>query len=51
MSKTPSDSKPLKHAQDLELTQRAIAGEDDAVREFQEEYQPTLEAGSDVSGR
>ncbi|MDF1816893.1 MAG: sigma-70 family RNA polymerase sigma factor [Verrucomicrobiales bacterium] len=43
MSKTPSDSKPLKHAEDLKLTQRALAGEDDAVREFQEEYQSTLE--------
>lgn len=37
------DSKPLKHAEDLELTQRALAGEEDYVRKFQDEYQPTLE--------
>ncbi len=43
MSQTSPESKPLKHAQDLELTQRAIAGEDEAVRAFQSEYQPTLE--------
>lgn len=43
MSKTPTDSKPLKHADDLELTQKVLAGEDDAVRKFQDEYQPTLE--------
>ena len=43
MSKTPSQSKPLKHAEDLELSQGALKGDDDAVREFQAEYQPTLE--------
>lgn len=43
MSKPETEAKPLKHSADLELTQRALAGEDDAVREFQEEYQPTLE--------
>lgn len=43
MSKTSSESKPLKHADDLELTQKVIAGEDKAVRQFQDEYQPTLQ--------
>lgn len=43
MSKQPSDSKPLKHAEDLALTQKVISGDNDAAREFQEEYQPTLE--------
>lgn len=37
------DSKPLKHAEDLELTQRALAGDEEYVRRFQDEYQPTLE--------
>ena len=43
MSKQPSDSKPLKHAEDLELTQKVIGGDNEAARTFQEEYQPTLE--------
>ncbi len=43
MSVTSTEPKPLKHATDLELVQKALAGEDAAVREFQQEYQPTLQ--------
>ena len=39
----PTEIKPLKHAEDLELVDRAVAGDSDAVRAFQEEYQPMLE--------
>ena len=42
MSET-SEIKPLKHAEDLELVDKAVGGDEDAVRAFQEEYQPMLE--------
>ena len=38
-----SEIKPLKHAEDLELVDKAVGGDEDAVRAFQEEYQPMLE--------
>ena len=34
--------KTLKHAEDYDLVQRALAGEDEAVRHFESEYRPTL---------
>ena len=37
-----STVKTLKHAEDYDLVQRALAGEDDAVRHFESEYRPTL---------
>ncbi|MCB1228879.1 MAG: RNA polymerase sigma factor [Verrucomicrobiae bacterium] len=40
---TESLSKPLKHAEDIELVQMALAGDDDAVKTFEAEYRPTLE--------
>ncbi|MDF1860884.1 MAG: sigma-70 family RNA polymerase sigma factor [Verrucomicrobiales bacterium] len=43
MSSPTSEIKPLKHAEDLDLVDRAVAGDDDAVRKFQSEYQPMLE--------
>lgn len=43
MSQPSSEIKPLKHAEDLDLVDKAIAGDDAAVRAFQEEYQPMLE--------
>jgi len=43
MSQPSPDIKPLKHAEDLDLVDRAVAGDAAAVREFQEEYQPMLE--------
>jgi len=43
MTDSPTEIKPLKHAADLELVDRAVAGDEEAVREFQEEYQPMLE--------
>ncbi|MEM7697083.1 MAG: sigma-70 family RNA polymerase sigma factor [Verrucomicrobiota bacterium] len=43
MSDTTAEVKPLKHAEDLTLVDRAIAGDDDAVADFQSEYQPMLE--------
>jgi len=43
MSSPTAEIKPLKHAADLDLVDRAVNGDDDAVREFQEEYQPMLE--------
>lgn len=43
MSSTTPEVKPLKHADDLELVDRAVSGEDAAVRAFQKEYQPMLE--------
>lgn len=38
-----SEIKPLKYAIDLDLVDRAIAGETSAVREFQDTYRPMLE--------
>lgn len=38
-----SETKPLRHAEDLSLVDRAVAGEPDAVREFEETYRPLLE--------
>lgn len=38
-----SELKPLKFAEDLDLVDRAIAGEAHAVREFQDTYRPMLE--------
>lgn len=38
-----SEVKPLKFAQDLDLADRAIAGDAVAVREFQDTYRPMLE--------
>ncbi|MEM9282087.1 MAG: sigma-70 family RNA polymerase sigma factor [Verrucomicrobiota bacterium] len=43
MSDSSTEVKPLKHAADLELVDRAVAGEEEAVKLFQEEYQPMLE--------
>lgn len=43
MTNPSSEVKPLKHAEDLDLTDRAVAGEESAVKAFQEEYQPMLE--------
>lgn len=43
MSESTTEIKPLKHAADLDLTDRAVGGDDGAVRAFQEEYQPMLE--------
>ncbi len=34
--------KTLKHADDYDLVQRALSGDDDAVRQFESEYRPTL---------
>ena len=36
-------TQPLKYAEDLELVQRALADDDDAVLEFEQTYRPTLE--------
>jgi len=38
-----SDSPAIKHADDLDLVDRAMAGDVEAVTAFQAEYQPTLE--------
>lgn len=43
MTNSSSEVKALKHAEDLDLTDRAVAGEEAAVKAFQEEYQPMLE--------
>lgn len=44
MSNGPhSEVKPLKHAEDLELVDRAIGGDAVAVRQFQDTYRPMLE--------
>ncbi len=44
MSNGPhSEVKPLKHAEDLELVDRAISGDAVAVRQFQDTYRPLLE--------
>lgn len=42
MSETIS-TRPLKHADDVALVQRALAGEDEAVLAFEQNYRPTLE--------
>ncbi len=38
-----AEVKPLKHAEDLDLVDRAMAGDAVAVREFQDTYRPMLE--------
>tara|TARA_R110000850_G_scaffold66959_24_gene148637 strand:+ start:128 stop:835 length:708 start_codon:yes stop_codon:yes gene_type:complete len=43
MTDPTTEIKPLKHAADLDLVDRAVAGENDAVKAFQEEYQSLLE--------
>jgi len=43
MSSPTPEVKPLKHAEDLEMVDKAVNGDDDAVRHFQAEYQPMLE--------
>lgn len=43
MSSPTAEIKPLKHAEDLDLVDRAVAGDEEAVRTFQSEYQPMLE--------
>lgn len=43
MSKSSVESKPLKHAEDLEFAQRALEGEREASQEFLSQYGPTLE--------
>lgn len=44
MSTGPTpEVKPLKHAEDLDLVDRALAGDPVAVREFQDTYKPLLE--------
>lgn len=43
MSDLTPEVKPLKHAEDLDLVDRAVNGDDEAVLAFQTEYQPMLE--------
>lgn len=43
MSSSTPEVKPLKHAEDLEMVDKAVNGDDKAVRYFQTEYQPMLE--------
>ncbi|MDF1849492.1 MAG: sigma-70 family RNA polymerase sigma factor [Verrucomicrobiales bacterium] len=43
MSDPSTEVKPLKHAEDLDLVDRAVNGDEDAVLAFQTEYQPMLE--------
>lgn len=43
MSESTSEIKPLKHAADLDLVDRAVNGDEEAVASFQKEYQPMLE--------
>ncbi len=43
MSDSSPLTKPLKHAEDLDLADKALAGEDEAVLKFQQDYQPMLE--------
>lgn len=43
MTEPSQEIKPLKHAEDLDLVDRAVAGDEDAVRTFQQEIQPMLE--------
>jgi RNA polymerase sigma-70 factor (ECF subfamily) len=38
-----TEIKPLKHGEDLDLVDRALAGEATAVRQFQDTYRPMLE--------
>lgn len=42
-SGSPSELKPLKYSADLDLVDRALAGEPVSVREFQDTYRPMLE--------
>jgi RNA polymerase sigma factor (sigma-70 family) len=42
-SSPSATSTPLKHAADVELVQKALAGDEAAVREFEQNYRPTLE--------
>lgn len=43
MSDLTPEVKPLKHAEDLDLVDRAVNGDEKAVLAFQTEYQPMLE--------
>lgn len=43
MSSPTPEVKPLKHAEDLAMVDKAVNGDDEAVRHFQTEYQPMLE--------
>jgi len=43
MSQPSPEIKPLRHAEDLQLVDRAVDGDAGAVREFQTTYQPMLE--------
>ncbi len=43
MSGPVSEVKPLRHAEDLDLVDRAVSGDAAAVREFQDNYRPMLE--------
>jgi RNA polymerase sigma factor (sigma-70 family) len=43
MSESTTEIKPLKHAADLDLVDRAVDGDEEAVVSFQKEYQPMLE--------
>ena len=43
MSNNQAETKPLQHSEDLDLVDRVLRGDEDAARDFQLEYQPTLE--------
>lgn len=43
MRESTTEIKPLKHAADLDLVDRAVDGDEGAVAAFQKEYQPMLE--------
>ncbi len=43
MSNNQAETKPLQHSEDLDLVDRVLQGDEDAARDFQSEYQPTLE--------
>ena len=43
MSNNQAETKPLQHSKDLDLVDRVLKGDEDAARDFQLEYQPTLE--------
>ncbi len=43
MTEPSQEIKPLKHAKDLDLVDRAIGGDEEAVKTFQEDIQPMLE--------
>lgn len=43
MATPTTEIKPLKHAEDLDLVDRAVSGDEIAVREFEEEFRPMLE--------